>query len=142
MNTAVLMKRQEDDTARAAAQRILSLKTDADESDAAFARRIGVASQHVVNWRAGGGADLKTIATVHRETGAGLHWLVTGEDDAYGAGVRAALEELGKARARITGLLGSPSAEDASGKVRSVRKARGDTPRRKRASGDRGDPRP
>jgi hypothetical protein len=109
--TVIVMERQEKDTSRDAAVRILTLQ-EPDEKDAAFARRLGVGPQHVSNWKAGKGADIETAVRVHEATRASLHWLLTGEEpnDAYAGGFRAALDLVLASEQKIMRLLGSQRA--------------------------------
>lgn len=94
----------------AVVQRILDQRKPG-ESAADFARRIGVGPQKLGNWKgagdswkAKGGIDIETILALHERTGWSLHWLLTGQgtrdmpapdEDAYRAGLRDGLEELG-----------------------------------------------
>lgn len=86
------------------AQRILELK-GSDETDAEFARRLGLSAQKIGNYRAGGGASVDALATILTRTDANPRWLVTGEgpqllpssergDLSYASGASAALGEV------------------------------------------------
>ena len=86
------------------AQRILQLK-GSDETDADFARRLGLSAQKIANYRAGGGASVDALATILTRTDANPRWLVTGEgpqslpsgergDLSYASGASAALTEV------------------------------------------------
>ena len=72
---------QPPDLGRQVAERIMSLQKPR-ESDAAFARRVGLSPQLVNNYKHGrGGASLDIAATVASRTGRTLDWLVFGEGD-------------------------------------------------------------
>lgn len=59
--------------------RLFSLKR-ADESDAAFARRLGLQPQHLSNYRNGHhGLSLQTAVRVAEGTGISLDWLLLGQ---------------------------------------------------------------
>lgn len=86
------------------AQRILELK-GSNETDAEFARRLGLSAQKIANYRAGGGASVDALATILTRTDANPRWLVTGEgpqslpasergDLSYASGAAAALGEV------------------------------------------------
>lgn len=63
--------------------RLLELKRDG-ESDAAFARRIGLQPQHLSNYRSGRhGLSLQTAVRVARKTGLSLDWLLRGEGEPF-----------------------------------------------------------
>ena len=67
---------QEDGTG--ALQRLLSLQAP-DESDAAFARRLGIAPQVLSNYKnRHHGLSLKSALRVHRKAGISLDWLLAG----------------------------------------------------------------
>lgn len=71
---------------RQVAQRILSLK-QGDETDSAFARRLGLTPQLVSNYRSGRhGASLDAVIEVVRHTEVNPRWLLTGEGRRDGAG--------------------------------------------------------
>lgn len=62
----------------AALQRLLSLQAP-DESDAAFAERIGIAPQVLSNYKnQHHGLSLKSALRVHRHAGVSLDWLLAG----------------------------------------------------------------
>lgn len=62
-----------------ALQRLLSLQ-EPGESDAAFARRIGIAPQVLSNYKnRHHGLSLKSAVRVHEEAGVSLDWLLAGE---------------------------------------------------------------
>lgn len=64
-------------------ERLLSLKRDA-ESDAAFARRLGLQPQHLSNYRSGRhGLSIRTALRIARNTGLSLDWLLRGEGRPY-----------------------------------------------------------
>ena len=65
--------------------RLLSLKRE-DESDAAFARRLGLQPQHLSNYRSGRhGLSLRSAVRVARSTGLSLDWLLRGEGEPFRA---------------------------------------------------------
>ena len=63
--------------------RLLELKREG-ESDAAFARRIGLQPQHLSNYRSGRhGLSLQTAVRIARNTGLSLDWLLRGEGEPF-----------------------------------------------------------
>ena len=63
---------------RGALQRLLSLQAP-EESDASFARRLGIAPQVLSNYKnRHHGLSLKSALRVHREAGISLDWLLAG----------------------------------------------------------------
>lgn len=65
-------------------ERLLTLKRE-DESDAAFARRLGLQPQHLSNYRSGRhGLSLQTAVKVAQNTGLSLDWLLRGEGEPFG----------------------------------------------------------
>ncbi len=67
-------------------ERLLSLKRDA-ESDAAFARRLGLQPQHLSNYRSGRhGLSIRTALRIARNTGLSLDWLLRGEGRPFRGG--------------------------------------------------------
>lgn len=59
-------------------QRLLSLQ-EVDETDADFARRLGLSPQTVSNYKSGShGLSLVSARSVHDEVGVSLNWLVAG----------------------------------------------------------------
>lgn len=81
--------------------RLFSLQREG-ESDADFARRLGLKPQHLSNYRNGRhGLSLKSAVRISRATDLSLDWLLLGRGEPYGGGERrrgeekrAALEEL------------------------------------------------
>lgn len=78
-----------------ALDRLLSLQ-EPEESDAAFARRLGIAPQVLSNYKNGHhGLSLKSALTVHESAGISLDWLLAGHgspwlpEDGEGGGERA-----------------------------------------------------
>lgn len=64
-------------------QRLFSLKHH-DESDAAFARRLGLQPQHLSNYRNGHhGLSLLTAVRIGRSTGVSLDWLLSGRGEPF-----------------------------------------------------------
>ena len=76
------MSKAESDAARdgtGALQRLLSLQAP-EESDASFARRLGIAPQVLSNYKnRHHGLSLKSALRVHREAGISLDWLLAGQ---------------------------------------------------------------
>lgn len=110
-----------------ALQRLLSLQ-DPDESDAAFARRLGIAPQVLSNYKnRHHGLSLKSALRVHREAGISLDWLLaghgapgggntSGEDHPFEAGGRYVFHRLLRSVLAMTeavGQAGMISREDA-----------------------------
>lgn len=63
--------------------RLLTLKRE-DESDAAFARRLGLQPQHLSNYRSGRhGLSLQTAVKIAQNTGLSLDWLLRGEGEPF-----------------------------------------------------------
>lgn len=74
-------------------ERLLSLKREG-ESDAAFARRIGLQPQHLSNYRSGRhGLSLRTAVRIANNTGISLDWLLRGEGGPFGGEGDAAQDE-------------------------------------------------
>lgn len=70
-------------------ERLLELKREG-ESDAAFARRIGLQPQHLSNYRSGRhGLSLQTAVRVARVTDLSLDWLLRGEGEPFRASAEA-----------------------------------------------------
>lgn len=64
-------------------ERLLSLKRE-DESDAAFARRLGLQPQHLSNYRSGRHSlSLTTALRIARTTGLSLDWLLRGAGEPF-----------------------------------------------------------
>lgn len=75
-------------------ERLLELKREG-ESDAAFARRIGLQPQHLSNYRSGRhGLSLQTAVRVARVTDLSLDWLLRGEGEPFPASADAADEDV------------------------------------------------
>lgn len=75
-------------------ERLLELKREG-ESDAAFARRIGLQPQHLSNYRSGRhGLSLQTAVRVARATDLSLDWLLRGEGEPFRASVEADDEDV------------------------------------------------
>lgn len=88
----------------AALDRLLSLQ-EPEESDAAFARRIGVAPQVLSNYKNGHhGLSLESALKVHENAGVSLNWLLaghgspwmSGEEEGFAAGSRYVFDRLAR----------------------------------------------
>lgn len=70
---------QSDPVSEAAARRRLFALQRPGESDAAFARRLGLSPQVLSNYKNGHhGLSLRTCLEIHRNTGISLEWVLTG----------------------------------------------------------------
>lgn len=75
-------------------ERLLELKREG-ESDAAFARRIGLQPQHLSNYRSGRhGLSLQTAVRIARVTDLSLDWLLRGEGEPFPASAGPAEEDV------------------------------------------------
>lgn len=87
------------------AARILSLKREGEENDAEFARRIGVSSQIVNNYRSKRyGASVDVVYAIVRKTGIDADWLVMGKPEGGGV-LPVGREEVGELRAMLSDAL-------------------------------------